>query len=239
MAPTEREFDETTVLEAAMELLLGAGFSSRRPVRDLRRGGWGSPGASPLQRLRRQAVVVSAGLRPLPRTNGGGNRVWPDWKSCRRLWRSGHFFDEIIERSVGRTSQRRGCMLVNAALGIGAPTTPNSSNLWREEMIFIEAFFRRAVSRRGRKNGSIAEHPFPRTKLAKLLLSVLLGQSASWRATRPPARGAGKGAANGRFWRSLAKHAKPIFRLIDSKTRDKLLRNEASYRRSLMRREAR
>src|SRR6266853_5953920 len=54
------------------ELLLGAGLRAdvgarpRRTDGDYRR--------QPLQRLRRQAVVVSAGLYPLPRADGAGPR---------------------------------------------------------------------------------------------------------------------------------------------------------------------
>ena len=56
------------------------------------------------------------------------------------------FFDEIIERSVD-DEQRRGCMLVNAALEL-APYDPEFQKLVAEEMIFIEAFFA-AASRWG------------------------------------------------------------------------------------------
>src|ERR1700730_5340092 len=54
------------------ELLLGAGFRADVGARSRRADG--DHRGQPLQRLRRQAVVVSAGLRPLPRTNGAGPR---------------------------------------------------------------------------------------------------------------------------------------------------------------------
>src|SRR5271167_4840088 len=46
------------------------------------------------------------------------------------------FFDEIIERSVD-DEQRRGCMLINAALEL-APYDAEFQKLVAEEMIFIE-----------------------------------------------------------------------------------------------------
>lgn len=81
------------------------------------------------------------------------------------------FFDEIIERSVD-DEQHRGCMLVNAALEL-APYDPEIQQLVAEEMMFIEAFFRRSVEA-GQKDGSTADTR-PADELAKLLLSVLLG----------------------------------------------------------------
>ena len=81
------------------------------------------------------------------------------------------FFDEIIMRSVD-DGQRRGCMLVNAALEL-APYDPEFQKLVVEEMMFIEAFFRRCVAA-GQKDGSIIETR-PADELAKLLLSVLFG----------------------------------------------------------------
>ena len=101
------------------------------------------------------------------------------------------FFEEIIERSVD-DKQRRGCMLVNAALEL-APYDPEFQRLVTEEMVFIEAFFRRCVEA-GQKDGSITDTR-PADELAKLLLSVLLGIRVLAR-TRPQ-REVLEGAANG------------------------------------------
>src|SRR5579864_3109721 len=79
------------------------------------------------------------------------------------------FFDEIIERSVD-DEQRRGCMLVNAALEL-APYDPEFRKLIAQEMIFIEAFFRRCVAA-GQKAGSIIG-TCTADEVAQLLLSVL------------------------------------------------------------------
>ena len=81
------------------------------------------------------------------------------------------FFDEIVERSV-TDKQRRGCMLVNSALEL-APYDPEFQKLVAQEMIFIEAFFRRCIEA-GQKDGTISAIR-PAAELAKLLLSVLLG----------------------------------------------------------------
>jgi TetR/AcrR family transcriptional repressor of nem operon len=81
------------------------------------------------------------------------------------------FFDEIVERSV-TDQQRRGCMLVNSALEL-APYDPEFQKIVAEEMIFIEAFFRRCIEA-GQKDGTISAIR-PAAELAKLLLSVLLG----------------------------------------------------------------
>ena len=81
------------------------------------------------------------------------------------------FFDEIVERSV-KDRQHRGCMLVNSALEL-APYDPEFQKIVAEEMIFIEAFFRRCIEA-GQKDGTISAIR-PAAELAKLLLSVLLG----------------------------------------------------------------
>jgi TetR/AcrR family transcriptional repressor of nem operon len=101
------------------------------------------------------------------------------------------FFGEIIERSVD-DEQRRGCMLVNAALEL-APYDPEFQQLVVEEMVFIEAFFRRCIEA-AQKDGSIADAR-PADELAKSLLSVLLGIRVLAR-TRPQ-REVLEGAANG------------------------------------------
>ncbi|MGH7091975.1 MAG: TetR/AcrR family transcriptional regulator [Stellaceae bacterium] len=101
------------------------------------------------------------------------------------------FFDEIIERSVSDT-QRRGCMLVNAALEL-APYDPEFQKLVADELIFIEDFFRRCVAA-GQKDNSIPDTR-PADELGKVLLSVLLGIRVLAR-TRPE-REVLEGAANG------------------------------------------
>jgi TetR/AcrR family transcriptional regulator, transcriptional repressor for nem operon len=62
------------------------------------------------------------------------------------------FFDEIIERSVD-DEQRRGCMLVNAALEL-APYDCEFQKLVAEEMVSSRPFFA-AVSRQGRRTAQM------------------------------------------------------------------------------------
>jgi TetR/AcrR family transcriptional repressor of nem operon len=81
------------------------------------------------------------------------------------------FFDENIERSVD-DEQRRGCMLVNAALEL-APYDPEFRQLVSEEMMFIDAFFRRCATA-GQQGGSIDRTRTP-DDVGRLPLSVSLG----------------------------------------------------------------
>jgi TetR/AcrR family transcriptional regulator, transcriptional repressor for nem operon len=162
-----REFDETTVLEAAMHSFWAQGFE-RTSVRDLAQR-MGITGASlynafgDKRSLYRQAFVHY--LAQTVRDRVARLEKQPPVTAIRT------FFNEIIERSVD-DEQRCGCMLVNAALEL-APYDPEFQQLVAEEMIFIEAFFRRCVEA-GQKNGSIATSR-PADEMAKVLLSVLLG----------------------------------------------------------------
>lgn len=81
------------------------------------------------------------------------------------------FFADIIERSVS-DQQRRGCLLVNAALEM-APHDAGFREIVVREMKLIEAFFQHCVEI-GQSDGSIIRSR-PATDLAKLLLGVLLG----------------------------------------------------------------
>jgi TetR/AcrR family transcriptional repressor of nem operon len=79
------------------------------------------------------------------------------------------FFGENIERSVD-DEQRRGCMLVNATLEL-APDDPEFQRLVAEEMVFIEAFFRRCIEA-GQNDGAIADAR-PAEELVKLFLLAI------------------------------------------------------------------
>ena len=182
-----REFDETTVLEAAMNCFWAQGFE-QTSVRDLAER-MGITGASlynafgDKRSLYRQAFVHY--LAQTVRDRVARLEQLPPVTAIRA------FFDEIIERSVSDT-QRRGCMLVNAALEL-APYDPEFQKLVAEEMIFIEGFFSRCVAA-GQRDGSI---PDTRTadELGKVLLTVLLGIRVLAR-TRPQ-REVLESAANG------------------------------------------
>jgi TetR/AcrR family transcriptional repressor of nem operon len=182
-----REFDEVTVLEAAMNCFWAQGFE-QTSVRDLAEQ-MGITGASlynafgDKRSLYRQAFVHY--LAQTVRDRVARLDKLPPARAIRT------FFDEIIERSVD-DEQRRGCMLINAALEL-APYDQEFRQLVAEEMMFIEAFFCRCI-KAGQRDGSIADSR-PAEELAKSLLSVLIGIRVLAR-TRPQ-RAVLEGAVNG------------------------------------------
>jgi TetR/AcrR family transcriptional repressor of nem operon len=181
-----REFDETVVLEAAMRCFWAQGYE-QTSVRELAER-MGITGASlynafgDKRSLYRRSlehyleysvhdrISRLALLAPLPAIRA--------------------FFGEIIDRSVC-DEQRRGCLLVNAALEV-APYDAEFQELVARETMLIEAFFERCVAA-GQADGSISSIR-PATEFAKLLLSVLLGIRVLAR-TRPQ-RPVLEGAAN-------------------------------------------
>jgi TetR/AcrR family transcriptional repressor of nem operon len=182
-----REFDEITALEAAMNCFWAQGFE-QTSVRDLA-DQMGITGASlynafgDKRSLYRQAFTHY--LTQSVRDRVARLKKLPPAAAIRA------FFAEIIERSID-DKQHRGCMLVNAALEL-APYDSEFQKLVVDEMMFIEAFFRRCVAA-GQKDGSIIGTR-PPDEVAKLLLSVLLGIRVLAR-TRPQ-RKVLEGAAHG------------------------------------------
>ena len=162
-----REFNEATVLEAAMRCFWAQGYELTS-ARDLAEQ-MGITGASlynafgDKRSLYRRALgyYLEQSVRErIARVEG-----LPPYAAIRA------FFDEIIERSV-TDKQRRGCMLVNSALEV-APYDAEFKKLVSKEMIFIETFFRRCIIA-GQQDGTISAIR-PAAELAKMLLSVLLG----------------------------------------------------------------
>lgn len=211
-----REFDETTVLEAAMQCFWARGFG-QTSIRDLAEQ-MGITGASlynafgDKRSLYRQAFVHY--LAQTVRDRVARLERLPPLTAIRA------FFEEIIDRSVD-DEQRRGCMLVNAALEL-APYDNEFQELVVEELSFIEAFFRRCVEA-GQKDGTIAG-ALPANGLARLLLSVLIGVRVLARTC--PERMVLEGAANsvlallgtgGPPPRSLAKSGQPSRRRRDTR----------------------
>jgi TetR/AcrR family transcriptional regulator, transcriptional repressor for nem operon len=182
-----REFDEATVLEAAMNCFWAQGFE-QTSVRDLTER-MGITGASlynafgDKRSLYRQAFIQY--LAQTVRDRVARLEKLPPALAIRT------FFDEIIDRSVD-DEQRRGCMLVNAALEL-APYDPEFQKLVVEEMMFIETFFRRCVAA-GQKDGSMIGRR-PADEMARMLLSVLLGIRVLARSR--PQREVLEGAAHG------------------------------------------
>jgi TetR/AcrR family transcriptional regulator, transcriptional repressor for nem operon len=162
-----REFDETTVLEAAMHCFWARGYESTS-VRDLAEQ-MGITGASLYNAFGDKRSLYQRALDHYLE-QGVHERVarlgpLPPYLAIRG------FFGEIIERSV-TDKQRRGCMLVNSALEV-APHDPEFRKIVTKELLFIEAFFHRCVAA-GQQDGTITTRQ-PADALAKLLLSVLLG----------------------------------------------------------------
>ena len=182
-----RAFDETAALEAAMNCFWAQGYE-QTSVRDLAEQ-MGITGASLYNAFGdKRSLYRLAFVHYLAQTVR--DRVARlDKLPPARAIRS--FFDEIIERSVD-DEQRRGCMLINAALEL-APYDPEFRDLITEEMTFIEAFFLRCL-KAGQQDGSIVDTR-PAEELAKSLLSVLIGIRVLAR-TRPQ-REVLAGAANG------------------------------------------
>jgi TetR/AcrR family transcriptional repressor of nem operon len=162
-----REFDEATVLEAAMHCFWAQGYEATS-VRDLA-AQMGITGASlynafgDKRSLYRRSLAYYLAQSVRDRV-ARFERLEP-FPAIRA------FFDEIVGRSVN-DKRRRGCMLVNSALEL-APYDAEFRKIVAEEMIFIEQFFLRCVAA-GQKDGTISAAQ-PAAELAKLLLSVLLG----------------------------------------------------------------
>jgi TetR/AcrR family transcriptional regulator, transcriptional repressor for nem operon len=81
------------------------------------------------------------------------------------------FFEDIVKRSLN-DRDRKGCMLVNAALDV-APHDPAFRKVVAEVLIGIEAFFLACV-RAGQADGTIARW-LPAETLSQNLLGVLMG----------------------------------------------------------------
>jgi TetR/AcrR family transcriptional repressor of nem operon len=81
------------------------------------------------------------------------------------------FFQEIIRRSLS-DRDRKGCMLVNAALDV-APHDPGFRSVVAEVLVRIEAFFLRRLEA-GQADGTISR-AMPASSLAQNLLGVLMG----------------------------------------------------------------
>ncbi len=171
-----REFDEAEVLEAAMNCFWAQGYELTS-VRNLAQQ-MGITGASlynafgDKRSLYRQALEHY--LVQTVRDRVARLERLPPYRAIRA------FFDEIIERSI-TDKRRRGCLLVNSALEV-APYDSEFQKIVADEMIFIEAFFRRCIGR-GQQDGTISTVR-PSAELARLLLSVLLGVRVLAR-TRP------------------------------------------------------
>jgi TetR/AcrR family transcriptional regulator, transcriptional repressor for nem operon len=83
----------------------------------------------------------------------------------------GAFFEDIITRSLN-DAQRKGCMLVNAALEV-APHDPGFQKIVAHVLVRLEQFFRRTVAA-GQADGTITTSQSAED-LARHLLGILIG----------------------------------------------------------------
>jgi TetR/AcrR family transcriptional repressor of nem operon len=162
-----REFDENAVLDVAMECFWNRGYDATS-VRDLIEK-TGITGASLYNAYGDKRALYQ---RVLDRYVEGS--VADRLRRCEGLpplEAISSFFSEIVTRSI-EDRDRKGCMLVNAALDV-APHDPEFREVVSEVLGRIEAFFRDCVSR-GQAQGSIGTS-VSADELASHLLGVLLG----------------------------------------------------------------
>lgn len=162
-----REFDEEAVLDAAVRCFWSRGFEATS-VRDLIET-TGLTGASLYNAFGDKRAFYRRALGHYVEDSIEG-RI----RRCEALAPRaavGAFFAEIVTRSLG-DGERKGCMLVNAALELA----PHDDEL-REEVAEVlgqlEAFFLRCVTA-GQADGTISA-TLPAHTLASHLLGVLLG----------------------------------------------------------------
>ena len=163
-----REFDETAVLDAAMQQFWRYGYEATS-VRDLALH-MGITGASLYNAFGDKRSLFRRALAHYVDTSFG-DRVGRFENSLPPIVALEAFFREIIDRSV-QDEDRKGCLLVNSALEV-APHDPDFQATIAEVLIKVEAFFLRCVQA-GQRTGEI-----PSTQsaedLARLLLGVHLG----------------------------------------------------------------
>jgi TetR/AcrR family transcriptional repressor of nem operon len=162
-----REFEEETVLDAAMECFWNRGYDATS-IRDLVEktgitqaslyNAFGDKRA--LYRRTLDRYVESSIADRLERCE-----ELPPHDAIRA------FFDEIVTRSL-EDRDRKGCMLVNAALEV-APHDPGFRHIVAEVLARIEAFFHQCVIT-GQADGTISAS-LSAQELSRHLLGVLLG----------------------------------------------------------------
>ena len=195
-----REFDETAVLEAAIQCFWSRGYEATS-VRDLAEK-MGLTGASMYNAFGDKRSLYRRALDHYVEQSFG-DRVARFERNLGPREAIGSFFDEIIERSLS-DKQRKGCMLVNSALEM-APHDPEFQRVVADVLVQVEGFFRRCVAV-GQSEGTISGFQSAED-LARLLLSTLLGLRVLAR-TRPERK-------------LLQGVLRPVLALLDSRTAPK------------------
>jgi TetR/AcrR family transcriptional regulator, transcriptional repressor for nem operon len=162
-----REFDESVVLDAAVLCFWNRGYEATS-VKDLVER-TGITAASLYNAFGDKRAIYE---RALDRYVKGS--VASRLRRCEALAPReaiGAFFEEILKRSLG-DRERKGCMLVNAALDV-APHDPDFRKIVTEVLADIEGFFLSCV-KAGQGDGSITRS-LPAETLSHHLLGVLMG----------------------------------------------------------------
>ena len=162
-----REFDEGVVLDAAVLCFWNRGYEATS-VKDLVER-TGIAAASLYNAFGDKRAIYE---RALDRYVEGS--VASRIRRCEALAPReaiGAFFEEILKRSLG-DRERKGCMLVNAALDV-APHDPDFRKIVTEVLADIEGFFLSCV-KAGQGDGSITRS-LPAETLSHHLLGVLMG----------------------------------------------------------------
>jgi TetR/AcrR family transcriptional regulator, transcriptional repressor for nem operon len=171
-----REFDETAVLDSAIQCFWSRGYEATS-VRDLAER-MGITGASLYNAFGDKRALYRRALDRYVEQSFG-NRVELEKRLPPREAIAA-FFEEAIERSLA-DRQRKGCLLVNSALEV-APHDPEFRRVVADVLVRVEAFFRRCVAA-GQRAGTISTAQ-PAGDLARLLLGIHLGLRVLAR-TRP------------------------------------------------------
>jgi len=172
-----REFDETAVLEAAVQCFWARGYEATS-VRDLAES-MGITSASLYNAFGDKRSLYRRALDHYI-AQSFADRVGRFEGHLPPREAIGAFFSEIIERSLNDLD-RKGCMLVNSALEV-APHDPEFQRVVANVLVQVEAFFHRCVMA-GQRDGTIAAAQ-PADDLARLFLGVLLALRVLAR-TRP------------------------------------------------------
>jgi TetR/AcrR family transcriptional repressor of nem operon len=162
-----RQFDESAVLDAAMQRFWSRGYEVTS-VRELAEG-MGLTSASLYNAFGDKLALYRRSLQHYLDMSVR-NRI-ERFEALAPREAIAAFLGEIVERSMG-DGEFRGCMLVNAALEV-APHDPEFRLVVAEELRQIEAFFRRCVQR-GHRSGDIA-CTVDAKDAGRLLLGVLMG----------------------------------------------------------------
>jgi TetR/AcrR family transcriptional regulator, transcriptional repressor for nem operon len=163
-----REFDEASVLDAAIQCFWVKGFEATS-IRDLI-DCMGITGASLYNAFGDKRALYRKALEHYLQ-NGLGERVTRLESTLAPRQAIEAFFDEIIERSMN-DPQQRGCLMVNSALE-AAPHNPDAQAVVDDFLSRAQAFFLRCVAA-GQNDGTVSRFQSAED-LASLLLNTLLG----------------------------------------------------------------